>query len=110
MVTLSHGLSVLFILMGLAVTGIATYLYVQASGATGGLVPFLSPIGCLALLIFGIAILLQGALQYKAATGIGMLAYYGSGLIACTFIILQICVPWLCCSTLVHFLRCRQLQ
>ena len=91
MVTLSHSISILFILLGLAVTGVAVYLLALAMGALAGL-PFLSPVGCAALLVFGIAILLQGGMQYKAAMGTGKLAYYGSGLIACIFIILQISV------------------
>ena len=61
MVTLSHSISILFILLGLAVTGVAVYLLALAMGVLAGL-PFLSPVGCAALLVFGIAILLQGGM------------------------------------------------
>ena len=91
MVTLSHGISALFIALGLAVTGVAVYLLALATGTLAGL-PFLSPVGCGALLAFGVAILLQGGMQYKAAMGTGKLAYYGSGVIAAVFIVLQISV------------------
>ena len=77
--------------MVLAVTGVAVYLLALAMGTLAGL-PFLSPVGCAALLAFGIAILLQGGMQYKAAMGTGKLAYYGSGVIAVVFIILQISI------------------
>ena len=89
MVTLSHSISILFILLGLAVTGVAVYLLALAMGALAGL-PFLSPVGCAALLVFGIAILLQGGMQYKAA--MRQAGILRSGLIACIFIILQISV------------------
>merc|ERR1719240_203600 len=104
MIVSSHIISILFLVMGFVIVGLGGWLL--ANSEVYGTV-ILSREGCGAMIAMGICIALQGLLQYKAATGTSACPYYTSGVIAISFIIIQIGVAL---AILIYLASLEQVQ